>query len=141
MACMRSLISKISISVFVFGIFFFQPNLVFADSAGALYFLAQKSFYQLKASPEKQKFRHHWMKTIKMFSKVVDHFPKSGEAYKAEFTIGKLYEGLNAISKNPGDLENASYHYCKVSTNFPAGKHSDDALLLYNIHHNHVFGY
>ena len=129
MACMQYLISKISISVFIFGLFFTQSNLVFATSAGDIYFLAQKSFYQLKASPEKQKFRHHWMKTVKMFSKVVDRFPKSGEAYKAAFTIGKLYEGLSAISKNPKDLEKASYYYNKVCTNFPPGNLSDDALF------------
>jgi len=129
MVFMRSLISKISILVFVFGIFFVQPNQVFATPVGDLYFLAKKSFYQLKASPEKQKFRHHWIKTINMFSKVVDHFPKSGEAYKAEFTIGKLYEGLSAISKNPKDLGKASYHYNKVCTDFPPGNLSDDALF------------
>ena len=129
MATMRSLILKISISIFVFGVFCAQPVLVFATSVGDSYFLAQKSFYLLKASPEKQKFRHHWMNTIKMFLKVVDHFPKSGEAYKAEFTIGKLYEALSAISKNPKDLEKASYHYNKVFRNFPPGNLSDDALF------------
>ena len=118
MACIHSLISKISKAVFVVGILISHSNLAYATSAGNLYFLAQKSFYQLKASPEKQKFRHHWMNTIRKFLKVVDHFPKSGEAYKAEFTIGKLYEGLSAISKNPKDLEKASYHYNKVFRNF-----------------------
>ena len=126
---MRSLNSKISISVFVSGLFFAQSNLVFATSASDLYFLAQKSFYQLKASPEKQKLRHHWMKTIKMFSKVVDDFPKSNEAYRAEFTTGKLYEGLGAISKNPKDLEKAIYHYNKVCMDFAPGNLSDDALF------------
>jgi len=129
MACIRSLISKISTAVFVVGILIFQSNLAFATSAGNLYFLAQKSFYQLKASPEKQKFRHHWIKTIKMFSKVVDKYPKSSEAYKAEFTRGNLYEGLSAISKNSKDLEKAVYHYNKVSMNFPPGNLSDDALF------------
>ncbi len=64
-----------------------------------------------------------------MFSKVVDNYPKSNEAYKAEFTKGKLYEGLSAISKNPKDLEKATYHYNKVSTNFSSGNLSDDALF------------
>ena len=64
-----------------------------------------------------------------MFTKVVDNYPKSNEAYKAEFTKGKLYEGLSAISKNPKDLEKASYHYNKVFRNFPPGNLSDDALF------------
>ena len=126
---MRFLISKLYISVCIFGILFSHSNLVFATSAVDLYFLAQKAFYQLKASPEKQKLRHHWMKTIKMFSKVVDDFPKSNEAYRAEFTTGKLYEGLGAISKNPKDLEKAAYHYNKVYMNFASGNLSDDALF------------
>ncbi len=129
MAGMRSLILKIYLAFFVFGILFSQANLAIASSAGDLYFLAQKSFYQLKASPEKQKFRHHWMKTIKMFSKVVDRFPKSNESYRAEFTIGKLYEGLGAVSKNPKDFEKAASHYNNVSTNFPPANLSDDALF------------
>lgn len=129
MAGMRSLISKINIAVFAFGLIFSQANFLYAASAGDLYFHAQKSFYALKASPEKKKFRHHWMKTIKMFSKVVDRFPQSNEAYKAEFTTGKLYEGLNAVSKNPKDLDRAIHHYNNVSSNFPPANLSDDALF------------
>ena len=125
---MSSLISKIFITVFVFGIISSKSSLVLASPEGDLYFLAQKSFYQLKSSSEKQKFRHHWMKTIKMFSKVIDRFPKSNEACKAEFTIGKLYEGLNAISKNSKDLEKAAHHYNQVYTKFSAGSLADDAL-------------
>lgn len=126
---MRSLISKFYLTISVFGILFSQAGLVFAASAGDLYFLAQKSYYHLKASPEKQKFRHHWMKTIKMFSKVVEHYPKSNEAYKAEFTTGKLYEGLSAVSGNSKDLDKAAYHYQRVVANFPSSNLSDDALF------------
>ncbi len=125
---MSSLISKIFITVFVFGIISSKSSLVLASPEGDLYFLAQKSFYQLKSSSEKQKFRHHWMKTIKIFSKVIDRFPKSNEACKAEFTIGKLYEGLNDISKNSKDLEKAVHHYNQVYTKFPSRSLSDDAL-------------
>ena len=88
--------------IFVVGLFFCQANFAVAARAlhaGDLYFLAQKSFYQLMEAPEKKKFRHHWVKTINMFSKVMDRYPKSNEAYRAEFTLGKLYEGLNAVSK------------------------------------------
>ncbi len=129
MAGMRSLISKIIIAVFAFGLLFPQVNFVYAASASDLYFEAQKSFYSLKASPEKQKFRHHWMKTIKLFAKVVDRFPKSKEAYKAEFTTGKLYEGLNAVSKNSKDLDRAIHHYNNVSANYQPANLSDDALF------------
>jgi len=129
---MRFLNSNISKVVFAFVLLFAQANFAVAARAlpaSDLYFLAQKSFYQLMAAPEKQKFRHQWMKTVKLFSKVVDHYPKSNEAYKAEFTIGKLYEGLNAISKNSKDLERAAQYYKNVSQNYSAANLSDDALF------------
>jgi N-acetylmuramoyl-L-alanine amidase len=118
--------------IFVAGLLFCQANFAVAARAlpaGDLYYLAQKSFYQLKAAPEKQKFRHHWVKTIKMFSKVVDRYPKSNEAYRAEFTIGKLYEGLNAVSKNSKDLDRAAQHYNNVSEKYSSANLSDDALF------------
>ncbi len=118
--------------IFVAGFLFCQTNFAVAARAlpaSDLYFLAQKSFYQLKAAPEKQKYRHHWMKTISMFSKVVDRYPQSSEAYRAEFTIGKLYEGLNAVSKNSKDLDRAVQHYNNVSEKYTPANLSDDALF------------
>jgi N-acetylmuramoyl-L-alanine amidase len=132
MADMRFVNSNLSKVIFVAGLLFCQANFAGAARAlpaGDLYFLAQKSFYQLKAAPEKQKFRHHWVKTINMFSKVVDRYPKSNEAYRAEFTIGKLYEGLNAISKNSKDLDRAAQHYNNVSEKYSSANLSDDALF------------
>ena len=98
MAGMRFLISKICQIFAVIGFLFFQANYVVAASPDDLYFQAQKSYYKLMASDEKQKFRHHWMKTIKMFSKVIDRYPKSNEAYKAEYTTGKLFEDLKSTA-------------------------------------------
>jgi len=129
MVGMRFLISKICKMLVVFGFLLIQANHVVAASPSDLYFHAQKSYYKLMASVEKQKFRHHWMKTIKMFSKVVDRYPKSNEAYKAEYTTGKLFEGLNAVSKNSKDLDQAVHHYNNVSTNYPFVNLTDDALF------------
>ena len=129
MASMRFLISKICQVLAVIGFLFFQANYVVAASPSDLYFQAQKSYYKLMASDEKQKFRHHWMKTIKMFSKVMDRYPKSNEAYKAEYTTGKLFEGLNAVSKNSKDLDQAMHHYSNVSTNYSFANLTDDALF------------
>ncbi len=126
---MRYLIPKICQVLLVFGLLLSQANIAVAASASDLYFQAQKSYYKLKASAEKQKFRHHWMKTIKMFSKVVNRYPKSNEAYRAEFTTGKLYEGLNAVSRNSKDLDQAAQHYKNVSENYSPANLSDDALF------------
>jgi len=98
-------------------------------SSGDLYYLAQKSYYQLMGSPDKQKFRHHWDKVIHKFSQVVERYPKSPEAYKAVFTLARLYEGLNGISKNAKDLDQALHYYKKVSHDFSPGTLTDDALF------------
>ncbi len=132
MAYMRFINSNLYKVIFVVALLFCQANFAVAARAlpaGDLYSLAQKSFYQLIAAPEKQKFRHHWVKTINMFSKVVDRYPKSNEAYRSEFTIGKLYEGLNAVSKNSKDLDRAAQHYNNVSENYSSANLSDDALF------------
>jgi N-acetylmuramoyl-L-alanine amidase len=129
---MRFVNSNLYKVIFVTALLVLQTNFAIAArtlSASDLYFLAQKSFYQLKAAPKKQKFRHNWIKTIKLFSKVVDRYPKSNEAYRAEFTIGKLYDGLNAVSKNPKDLDRAAQYYNNVSEQYSPANLSDDALF------------
>ena len=129
---MRFMNSNLYKVIFVVGLLFCQVNFAVAARAlpaGDLYFLAQKSFYQLMEAPEKKKFRHHWVKTINMFSKVMDRYPKSNEAYRAEFTLGKLYEGLNAVSKNSKDLDSAVQHYNNVSEKYSSVNLSDDALF------------
>ena len=98
-------------------------------SASDLYYLAQKSYYQLIDSADKKKFRHHWEKVINDFSKVAKRYPKSPQAYKAVFTMASLYEGLNKVSKNAKDLERALHYYKKVSKDFSSGTLTDDALF------------
>ncbi len=98
-------------------------------SSEDLYYLAQKSYYQFKGSPDKQQFRHHWENVIQKFSKVVQRYPQSPEAYKATFTMAGLYQGLNGISKNSKDLDQALHFYTKVSRDFSPGTLTDDALF------------
>lgn len=98
-------------------------------SAEDLYYLAQKSYYKFKGSADKQQFRHNWEKVIKKFSKVVDRYPKTPQAYKAVYTIARLYQGLNEVSKNSKDLDQALLYYSKVSSEFSKGTLTDDALF------------
>jgi N-acetylmuramoyl-L-alanine amidase len=119
-------------AVFVVGIAILQVTSAWAGNSHSpkdLYFLAQKSYYQLKGSPDKQKFRHHWENVIQDFSKVVQRYPKSPQAYKAVFTMARLYEGLNGVSKNSKDLKKALHYYKKVSQDFSPGALTDDALF------------
>lgn len=98
-------------------------------SSEDLYYLAKKSYYQFKISPDKQQFRHHWENVIQKFSKVVQRYPKSSEAYKATFTMAKLYQRLNGVSKNSKDMDQALHFYKRVSHNFLPGTLTDDALF------------
>lgn len=98
-------------------------------SSKDLYFIAQKSYYKFKESPENQKFRHNWEKVIQKFSNVLEKYPQSPQAYKAVFTMARLYEGLNAISKNRKDLDQALYYYKRVAQDFSPGSLTDDALF------------
>ena len=100
-----------------------------SSSSEDLYYLAQKSYYKFKGSPNKQQFRHYWEKVIQQFSKVVERHPKSPQAYKAVFTMASLYEGLNRVSKNSKDLGQALGYYEKVSSDFSKGTLTDDALF------------
>ena len=132
--CVRQLHSKLRNAAFVAGLVFLCLQIPSAwagtsYSSGDLYYLAQKSYYQLMESPDKQKFRHHWDKVIHKFSKVVERYPESPQAYKAVFTMARLYEGLNGISKNVKDLDQALHYYKKVSHDFSPGTLTDDALF------------
>ncbi|MBT4259265.1 MAG: tetratricopeptide repeat protein, partial [Nitrospina sp.] len=98
-------------------------------SSNDLYYLAQKSYYKFKRSPGKQRYRHHWEKVIQKFAKVVKHYPKSRQAYKATFTMASLYQGLNEVSKNIKDLDQALRYYKKVYRDFSGGTLTDDALF------------
>jgi N-acetylmuramoyl-L-alanine amidase len=109
-----------------------QTSSAWADkppSSEDLYYLAQKSYYTFKGSPDKKKFRHNWEKVIQQFSKVVELYPKSPQAYKAVFTMARLYQGLNEVSKNSKDLDLALGYYKKVSSDFSKGRLTDDALF------------
>ena len=98
-------------------------------SSNDLYYLAQKSYYKFKRSPDKQRYRHHWEKVIRKFAKVMKRYPKSRQAYKASFTIARLYQGLNEVSKNIKDLDQALRYYKKVYRDFSGGTLTDDALF------------
>ena len=98
-------------------------------SSNDLYYLAQKSYYKFKRYPDKQRYRHHWEKVIRKFAKVMKRYPKSRQAYKASFTIARLYQGLNEVSKNIKDLDQALRYYKKVYRDFSGGTLTDDALF------------
>jgi len=116
--------------IFLWGSFIaFAPATARAESAEKLYSKAKHSFYQLKGSADKMARRDQWLNTIDDFLKVYHSNPRSYPAYKAIFTIGKLYEGLYEISRNPKDSDLALGYYGKLIQEFESDRLKDDALF------------
>jgi len=65
---------------------------------------------------------------IDKFDSVYSKFSSSGEAYKAVFTIGDLYEQLYSISRRDKDLDEALEYYRLIVSEFKPGRLTDDAL-------------
>lgn len=94
----------------------------------ALYNQAQKAYYALTNSKSKMARRDQWMNAIAKFRTVREKFPRSHEAYKAQFTVARLYHRLYFKSKNKHDLEEALLNYRKVVADFSDDQLADDAL-------------
>jgi len=100
-----------------------------AGSVETLYQNAQRCFYQLKNSREKQAYRHQWMNCIRKFIFVYERYPSSFQAYNALFTVARLYHQLYGVAKNSHDRERALHFYYKVISEFRADRLTDDALV------------
>lgn len=90
---------------------------------------ARRSYYALKRDPQKQKFRHHWIKAIAAFTQVADSHPKSPEAPRALYTAAELWNGLHAVSRRASDLDQAIANYDRVAREHPKSSLADDALM------------
>lgn len=99
------------------------------QSVSAMYQKAQKSYYSLKRSKKKRAFRHQWMASIKKFVAVYENYPSSPYAYKALFSVARLYQQLYGVARNPSDQDKALHFYYKVISEFKADRLTDDALL------------
>ena len=100
-----------------------------AQSVEAMYQKAQKNYYSLKSSKKKRAFRHQWIASINKFVAVYKSYPSSPYAYKALFSVARLYQQLYGVARNPGDQDKALHFYYKVISEFKADRLTDDALL------------
>ena len=89
---------------------------------------ARVSYHSLLQSKKRMQRRDQWIAVIKKFDSVYSKFSSSGEAYKAAFTIGDLYEQLYSISRRDKDLDKALEYYRKMVVGFKPGRLTDDAL-------------
>ncbi|UCD84034.1 MAG: N-acetylmuramoyl-L-alanine amidase [Deltaproteobacteria bacterium] len=103
------------------------PELAYTRGAEDLYQAARGSYYDLKKSGTKRKYRHNWFKVIDRYIRVTKEHPKSEKADDAWFMVGELYQELYQISLLRDDLKQAIESYRKVVEDFPASNLADDA--------------
>ena len=104
------------------GINSLQPDVLYAKS--------MSRYKSLQASKDKKKYRHSWQKAISQFEVVYKKFPKSAEAPKALYMMGKLYYGLYGYSLLKDDLLQSINEYRRVVTKYPKSNLADDAQLF-----------
>lgn len=90
---------------------------------------ARAAYYRFKASKEKQKLRHHWQNTAKLFERMAAEHPKSDRVDDSLFTAGKLYYDLYVISRVREDLDKAVALFEQVVDRCPDSHLADDAQL------------
>ncbi len=96
--------------------------------AKATYEHARRLFYSLKGSPQKQRFRHHWIKVIAAFGEVNANYPDSSLAPAALYTSAELWSDLHKVSLRASDLDQALAAYEELEQRYSASTLADDAL-------------
>ena len=77
----------------------------------------------LHKSSKKMKYRHNWLKCIRLYKKVYKVYPKSNQAVWALYHSANLYTGLYRYSGRSKDLNEALALYRRL-----AGKHKGHPL-------------
>ncbi|MBE9536801.1 MAG: N-acetylmuramoyl-L-alanine amidase [Proteobacteria bacterium] len=87
----------------IFVVFSFAAN-SHSASEEEMYQQARKSYYDLKKSAEKRKFRHNWIKSIDKYKKVASRFPKGKRTDESLYMAAKIYTELYPYSSIKDDL-------------------------------------
>lgn len=98
------------------------------SDAEAAYERARRTYFALRASPDRQRYRHHWLKAIAAFRSVQSQHPKSPSAAAAAYTAAELWADLYKVSRRGSDLDQALDAYAGLVEAFPRSSFADDAL-------------
>lgn len=108
----------------------FAPGESFGLSkAGALLSRADRSFTLLKSRKSRQKYRHHYENTEKLYRKVFDNHPETREAQRALLRCGELFTLLYRWTSGKSDLGQARDYYQRLLRDYPDGDLADDSLV------------
>lgn len=119
--------------LFTFGFYFLLFSFYFssaiAESAADAYKTAHECYVNLKADEKAQKVRENWERCINEFKSVAKNHRRSEKGGEAQYSLGRVYEGLAENSKNQADWKLAVSEYQKYAMEHPRGKMADDAYF------------
>ncbi len=105
---------------------------VFAEkqslTPSASYAQARKVYFRLVNAHDKRPTRDDWLFCIGKFNGMDTAFPASQEAYKAEYTVARIYHQIAKEFGHAEDLDAAVQYYQKVVDNQGFKYLGDDAL-------------
>ncbi|MBI5300237.1 MAG: N-acetylmuramoyl-L-alanine amidase [Deltaproteobacteria bacterium] len=108
---------------FIFAIFIFATAPIFAGDPITDYAFAQKCYHTLDKTVSRG-----WDKCVKQFEQIVTAYPKSDQASKSLFSIGRLSQEKYNISHNDEDLQGAFKSLNEFVKTYPQDLMADDAL-------------
>src|SRR5690606_33980684 len=109
------------------------------EEAAQAYEKARGLYFALRASQDKQRFRHNWLRVIGAFRAIYESHPKSDEAPRAAYTAGELWRGLYDVSRVSGDLDQALIAYERVLECYAAAAPKADAALAWSLADDALF--
>ena len=108
---------------FIIAIFLFATHPLFASDPITDYAFAQKCYHTLDKTVSRG-----WDKCIKQFEQIVTTYPKSDQAGKALFSIGRLSQEKCNITHDEEDLQKAFKALNEFVKTYPQDLMADDAL-------------
>ncbi|MCF8068430.1 MAG: N-acetylmuramoyl-L-alanine amidase [Desulfobacterales bacterium] len=114
-------IAFILICLFVF------PAVAFSASAKEKYFVAERSYYELKKDTKKIKYRDNWLRCIEKFQSAYQQDPGGSWAAASLYMSGKLYAELYKLSYLSADKKEAIDHFERIIKRFPQSLYKQKA--------------
>ena len=99
-----------------------------AQSAKSYFIVGHSGFHSLIKNSKKKKYRSHWEKVEKNFSRCLKADPHGSYAPKALYYIGRIHEELGVQSGLKSDFRRAVDYFGRVVSRYPRHGWADDCL-------------
>ena len=88
---------------------------------------AEKCKRSLYGSAKAKKYRHNWLKCVRLYEKIYARYPRSNEAAWAMYLTGRMFTHLYTYSGLEQDLDEAISRFREVGTKYRNHRLADDA--------------